>query len=176
MRGHLPDYCKDSKDRYLKEMIKCPWIIFKEIIYLSLHPSGKLTDLINEKCNDIIEGISIDDDTIKPEIKLIDKTVNRDDLKEPSDARHLTEEKVIEIMTDSINQICSQLLGQQFDLEKQSNDQLDLELSWKDVINIILTKTKIKRKKLAINTIWKPTMVQLIRSNICIKKVKGIAV
>ncbi len=174
LRGHLPDYCKDSKDKYLKEMVKCPWVIFKEIIYLSLHPSGKLTDLINEKCNDIIEGIPIDDDIIKPEIILPDKIC--DDIKEPSDARQLTSHRVIEIMTDSINQICGQLLGYHFDLIKQSNDQLDLELSWKDIINIILTKTKIKRKKLAINTIWKPTMVQLIRSNNCIKKVKGIAI
>ncbi len=172
LRGHLPDYCKDSKDRYLKEMVKCPWTIFEQIIQLALHPSGRLTDLINEKRDEIIEGIAIDDMVKKPEIILPEKQVLDRDIK--IDAYQLTTDRILEIMTDCINQVAGVLGHQGFDLTKQKNEQLGLELKWGDIVNAIITKTNISRGKLAINKIWKPRMRQLIKTSNCIKKVKGI--
>jgi len=174
LRGHLPDYCKDSKDRYLKEMVKCPWKIFKEIVYLALHPSGKLTDLINEKRDEIIEGIAIDDLVKKLPIALPDKPVNQRNV--ALDAEQLSTDRVLEIMTNSLNRLAKELGHIGFNLTQQRDEKLDLELKWTDVIDAVQAETKISRGKLGINRIWKPIMKQIIRGSNCIKKVKGVPV
>jgi len=155
-------------------MVKCPWKIFEQIVELVLHPSGKLTDLINEKRDEIIEGIAIDDLVRKPAIPLPDKPVNQ---YVALDAEQLSADRVLEIITDSVNCVVQKLLGHNgFNLTQQHNEELDLELKWTDVINAVQAETKISRSKLGINKIWKPVMIQIIRGSNCIKKVKGVPV
>ena len=167
LRGHLPDYCKDSKDRYLKEMVKCPWVIFKEIVKLALHPSGKITDLINEKRDDIINGIIIDDPIRKPPIKLQDYKVYKNN----TDVEKLSTIEITEIMTDIVNQAAEAIGHIAFDFSTQKDEQLDMELKWKDITKMLLSKLGVTKKKLKVQKIWKPKLKEMA-GNKCISKIR----